>query len=73
MKGIDLSVEIKGLTFRNPILPGSTDIVLDARGGCEMYRARYNRWDSSKTLQARKLEEIASFAGLLSKDSEARR
>ena len=33
MKGIDLSVEIKGLTFRNPILPGSTDIVLDARGG----------------------------------------
>lgn len=32
MKGIDLSVEIKGLTFRNPILPGSSDIVLDERG-----------------------------------------
>ena len=32
MSSTDLSVKIKGLTFRNPILPGSSDIVLDERG-----------------------------------------
>ena len=32
MSNIDLSVKVKGLTFRNPIMPGSSDIVLDERG-----------------------------------------
>ncbi len=32
MSGIDLSVKAGGLTFRNPIIPGSSDIVLDERG-----------------------------------------
>ena len=32
MSDIDLSVKIKGLTFRNPITPGSSDIVLDEKG-----------------------------------------
>jgi len=32
MSSTDLSVEVRGLTFRNPILPGSSDLVLDERG-----------------------------------------
>ncbi len=32
MSDIDLSVKICGLTFRNPILPGSSDIILDEIG-----------------------------------------
>ncbi|MFC1870946.1 tRNA-dihydrouridine synthase [Chloroflexota bacterium] len=32
MNNIDLSVEVNGLTFRNPIMPGSSDIILDERG-----------------------------------------
>jgi dihydroorotate dehydrogenase subfamily 1 len=28
----DLSTEIKGIKFRNPVLPGSSDIILDVRG-----------------------------------------
>jgi dihydroorotate dehydrogenase (fumarate) len=32
MRDIDLSVKVKGLTFRNPILPGSSEIVQDERG-----------------------------------------
>jgi dihydroorotate dehydrogenase subfamily 1 len=32
MSGVDLSVEVAGLTFRNPILPGSSEIVFDEKG-----------------------------------------
>jgi dihydroorotate dehydrogenase/NAD-dependent dihydropyrimidine dehydrogenase PreA subunit len=32
METIDLSVKVKDVTFRNPIIPGSSDIVLDERG-----------------------------------------
>jgi len=30
--GIDLSIEIKGITFKNPILPASSDIVMNEKG-----------------------------------------
>ena len=32
MKSVDLSVKVNGVPFRNPIIPGSSDIVLDERG-----------------------------------------
>ena len=32
LSSVDLSVEICGLTFPNPILPGASDIILDERG-----------------------------------------
>ncbi|MFC1874425.1 4Fe-4S dicluster domain-containing protein, partial [Chloroflexota bacterium] len=32
MSNLDLSVEIGGVIFQNPILPGSSDIILDERG-----------------------------------------
>jgi dihydropyrimidine dehydrogenase (NAD+) subunit PreA len=32
MKNIDLSIEIKGIKFKNPILPASSDIILDEKG-----------------------------------------
>ncbi|HME42276.1 MAG TPA: tRNA-dihydrouridine synthase [Syntrophorhabdales bacterium] len=32
MRDADLSVQVGGLTFRNPIIPGSSELILDQRG-----------------------------------------